>query len=313
MLYAHVFSITILPVQGIYLINKTRNLKKTLKWAVEPIIALLLYTPWYLITRKIFLDFYANDMWLVKLDSLMVLYLPYTWLNGFYTSTIGFVAVSIALILIIKQLIKNFKDQKTWLLISWMVLPALITMAYSLLIRPVVIPRYLIFSSIAYFILIANSIAKIPKKKAIAIFIVLVLLISFSAAKELIGREKIDWKKISDEVKNIRDDSTIIISPGQYVLTFGYHFKPECFDNKAYYCLEQDHIWSLWGEDSLRVLNQTGELKDRIIYIRLNHRTIHQADLYTSLIKEYDYENVSEENTKRKYDDAIVRMIVLEK
>jgi len=116
-------------------------------------------------------------------------------------------------------------------LLSWFFIPLVGSYFFSLLFFPIInflTTRYLLFISIPFYILIANSIFKIKNKLLKISSIILILVVSINPLYSYyVENVKTPWKDISLYVEeNSHADDKIILNLPYYSKTeFGYYFK----------------------------------------------------------------------------------------
>ncbi|MFH1093723.1 MAG: glycosyltransferase family 39 protein [Candidatus Omnitrophota bacterium] len=125
------------------------------------------------------------------------------------------------------------------MLLIWMLLPVILTYLYSILIRPIYWPRYVIYAAPAYYLIIGRFISKIDLKKRV-IILLLIAVLSFFALKNVYFPERsgnyrqgIDFLK-----KNLKPGDTIIISPAEMMAVVWYYLEYD--DHKILGCIDDE-------------------------------------------------------------------------
>lgn len=242
-LYTHYFMVfvTIGQLFFILLIKE----KKWLKQIKPIIISLISFVPWlifFLINKSVF----TQSFWLKKPSLLSALHffgIVYTGHESgvylpeietmkriiFFLNLILFFVISIGVIRINNS--KEKKDQQLFLLLSiWGILiPAFIGLISF--IKPIYLPRYLIFATFGFLILLIFILNKLTKKSTIFFFVLIILLTIFYNKYQIKYRRKTNLGKTIKEIKSITNKNDLL-----YVTNELDYFTAEYyFDEKRVY------------------------------------------------------------------------------
>jgi uncharacterized membrane protein len=307
LLYTHAFSLLLIPVQFAYYLRRVKNKKKRFTFFKALAGIGVLFFPWIFLTYSSLVNFYS-DFWVGRIDSLNLIYSAYTWTNGSYLWFGGFIASTIVLLLFILQSIRSYRDSKHMMLLAWLFFPVIVSVGYSLLVKPVVIPRYLIFCSVPFFIIASKGLDRVKSRREVflagLIFILMLGSVFISGSQQ----DKFSWSEVSDYIgRNRADGQPVLISPGQSVLTLSYYYVPECFSLEVYDCMREKGFFALWNDNDL----ENVPLDEELVYLRLEHRTTTQKDSFETLDEEYDV--VASKNFTRMENEGFVRVFFMKK
>ncbi len=228
-LYTHYFMIFVLLSQILYLlISHPRPLK--LKMVLFPY---LVFSPWliFMILQK---NDILNPFWIATAPFKTILFLPFVIFSG-YENGINFPSLyiyfSIFLLLIILIGIFKFSKKKYFnFFLIWTFLPLLITGIISLY-RPIILPRYLIFSTVGFIFLIVYILNNIKTLPRIIFFTLILAFIFIYQQKDLKYRRKNNIAKQIKKLKTTaRKEDLIYISNVLDYFTIQYYFG----ENKVY-------------------------------------------------------------------------------
>ncbi len=236
-LYTHYFMIFVIlgQLSFIFLVKE----KKWLKQIKPIIISLISFAPWlvYLLLNK---PVFSQSFWLKKPILLYALHffgIVYTGHESsvyspeievmkkliFFLNLILFFAILIGTVKIINSKKKN--DQQIFLLLGiWGILiPSFIGLISF--IKPIYLPRYLIFATFGFLILLVFILNKLTKKSTAFFFIIIVLLTFFYNKYLIKYRTKANLGKTIKEIKNIsnKDDLLYVVNELDY-FTAEYYF-----------------------------------------------------------------------------------------
>jgi len=200
-IYTHLYGIFILLVGNVYFLSfiKKRSTKvKVKRWIY---IQLFLFIPWVFfstqkITNFIFINFNRH---LPKPDLYLIL-------NTFNNYTVSGSVFFVTLFLLgIGSLIKNEENNKKNIgfVLLWLSLPILVSYIFSFLHFSILYsPRYVIFCSIPYYILIAKGLFNV-KWHFLRIFLLtgLIIVSTYSFKNYYTTKCKTDWKSVASYLK----------------------------------------------------------------------------------------------------------------
>ncbi len=241
-LYTHYFMIFVLAIQ--YFVFKSKN----------QIIAFLSFLPWLIFTL-INKNFFNESFWIKKtqlkdmINFVGNLYTGYEYDFKFFDKNIF--KLSLFLLIIIFTIIffklKN-KKEKLFLktLIIWSVIaPFLITIISF--IKPVFLPRYLIFANTGLLILLIYILEKYPKIiKFITIIILLIITIKYNQL-QIKERKKINLKKSILEIKSLMKKNDYL------------YVTDELDFFTAQYYLDENRVY-IWGKTYEEIPNYVGKV-----------------------------------------------------
>ncbi len=267
LLYSHYFALLILLTQNIFLLILINKKYLKLKyWAFAQSIILFVFLLTFLNLLSQF-NLIARQTWRSK----------YADLTHIVSNLIGGWELIILFLLILLYgfyfIINNRKlksEKIVVLLLLWTELPILTTMAYSLVISPIFLIRYVIFCSVPLCMLLAFSLDKLNKYIVIMVLTVVIIFSSFYIVNQVKAIDKEPWANVSNYTKSIvNDKDVIIVDPGFYLTAFAYYYTPKCFgDSDIYRCSSHKHIYTIW--------NNLGEERNyvayanRIVYVNLD-------------------------------------------
>ena len=112
------------------------------------------------------------------------------------------------------------------MLLVWMILPIVLTYLYSIIIRPIYWPRYVIYAAPAYYLIIGRFIAKIKLKKRIVILLSIVILSCFALRNVYFPERSGNYRQgIEFLKKNLSPGDTIIVSPAEMMPVVWYYLE----------------------------------------------------------------------------------------
>jgi mannosyltransferase len=269
MLYSHFFAALVVIAQNAFVLVKK---EKPARWYLVQLLAFIAYIPGLLLIYRQF-SRVSNDFWIRREFLVDILNLPYIFSGG--ALCLLFLPLFIYGIVNLYRWEKKARKTATFLL-SWTLLPMIISLLYSLLVSPIVVPKYLIYTSIPFYLAISYALTRIDRRFASAILLGIVLISSYSLIGQAGSTDKESWKNVSDYTKGIvknigATDAIIILDPGYNLHAFAYYYLPECFDNNDIYgCAANNSIFTLWGEEY-----EKGFIRgaNNILYVRKDGNT----------------------------------------
>jgi len=153
------------------------------------------------------------------------------------------------------------KTNSLFFLLSFLI-PYLSIYIYSILISPIFLDRYLLFTTIPLFILIANffSIVVIEKFQRLTILSVAAVMM---LGVGFIPKNNREPDKAAEFVRNeMTSNSKILIAPPYYDLTFIYHYNSEMFQEMVYDSLAYTkyHIQPIYNFDEVKDTSELSQL-----------------------------------------------------
>jgi len=107
----------------------------------------------------------------------------------------------------------------------WLFIPIVVMFTFSLVYFSIFLTRYLIFASLAYYILVAKGISRMRNSIMLIGVVLVVLILSASSLTTYYTKElKLNWRKAIEYVEtNIRDNEIIVIAPSDRSQMFSYY------------------------------------------------------------------------------------------
>jgi len=259
LLYTHPFSPFIILTQNLHFIIVKlyrKRLKDIKNWLVIQFILLLSFLPWIPIFLNQIKTAAMKAIWISKptLFGLNQSSVEYTLIRFAGDKLLLVVFLALIIIFLFKIMLQKKTKKQTnlfenaTLLLLWFVFPIFASCLYSLYFPPIFVMRYVIFSSLAFYILVALAISNLFKTKYQVIAVSLILLYSifvianFNSAFII----KEEWKHVSQDLKGYVKEGDIVVVDN--TIPFIYYYQPDCFalqDLAMNECLTKNHIFSL--------------------------------------------------------------------
>lgn len=226
-LYTHYFFIFVVLTQFIYeaIVNK----KNILRVAKPYLTIFLFFLPWFLYISTVF-NVKNTDFWIKKISpfdfisSLAVLFTGFERnFFQYYTPYVPFLSVFF-LVIVIYGIKKNKRSSLFWILFLWSFLFYLIILLISF-VKPIYVPRYLIFSTAGFMLLLFNILEKLPKRVHFLLIAALFFITVHYWLLQLKHRIKGDIKKTIQEIKlSAGEDDFLYVTDAAAYLTAAYYF-----------------------------------------------------------------------------------------
>lgn len=232
-LYTHYFMIIIVAVQ-IFHTFITNPLKKSLLKSVLPII---LFFPWliYLINSK---NPTSEPFWIKQLTLADTFNLPGYLYTGYETSfafydrsifviSLLFLIISaLAVFLYLKD--RQVKKDRSFIYVAlWMFLPPFSIFLVSF-VKPLWIPRYLIFSSLALVLFTIYVLRRLPATAKVILILFFFLLTFHYQILQIENRKKDHFKKVVKEIRSLSNDQDLLYVQNELdYFTAVYYFGEE--------------------------------------------------------------------------------------
>lgn len=237
LIYSHYFGFFVIFIEMLCLIYLP-NRKELIKPFLILFLALALsYIPNLFIFWHRFSTSTQNGTW-VSAPAITELYGN---LNRFINSKYNMVVlIIISMMIVVSLLIKKklnreikllVSDQKYIVILFWFIIP------YSLMFllsfkTPMFIDRYILYTSIPFYLLIAISIIKLIKKLKFQLIAITVFIASMIINVQLDPDNNRRLKEVIGVVKNLKKENTItILAPDYAYMGFAYHYNPVYFKN----------------------------------------------------------------------------------
>ncbi|MCF8463245.1 MAG: glycosyltransferase family 39 protein [Flavobacteriales bacterium] len=266
MIYVHPTSVFNIPAQGfIALRNFRKDYKTILKFALVMVVSVATFGIWMMA-----IPYFERDdaMW----------FGPPAWdqiyhvIRVFYGG-IGLVILQLGVLVVIGvTAIGNRKEGSNtqWLdLILWLLIPALTSIAFSYLIKPIFQDKYILSVQPAAMLLLAASIYQTGKWLRMPLYIAAFALVVWSI--DLNPKSEDDWKSSVEYVMPKLDkNSAVLIDPWYEFRTFAFYFDREAYElpDSTYKILVSKRVYTAW-EDVYDVANNRP--KTDVVFVMSGH------------------------------------------
>ncbi len=164
-------------------------------------------------------------------------------------------------------------------ILLWCFLPAVILFVASHFYNPRYIPRYLLFTTPALYLLVAFFINKVYFSNTLKLAFFILITIFMTASLELNEQKMEDWKSAVADYREKKDNKTItIICPAQQIRPFLYYYQPKTLKFSASgqnYFLVSNDIYALNYSPYLSKINFNHFEKVILIY---SHEDLHDPE-----------------------------------
>jgi hypothetical protein len=252
----------------IHFIFKKSKIESIKKWFLTQLILVISFIP-TLLRLIYYRKTIKFENWRFSIIEFKKLFLS---LSGTKIQYVYFFSLIISFLIIVLNHNKIKRLKKDFLNIIYLcfllMIPILIPLIYSLLIKNIFMNRYVIFCLVPLYILIGYFIDKLPR---ILQYISLIIIIFFSIisiktySKEVNNEE---WNKVANFIIPYRDEYTnIILEPGYTVHPFVFYSEFECFKRiDIYNCAAENKIFTLWNKFEQE--KEYVKNSNKVIYIR---------------------------------------------
>ncbi|OGK19663.1 hypothetical protein A3D80_02020 [Candidatus Roizmanbacteria bacterium RIFCSPHIGHO2_02_FULL_40_13b] len=227
-LYTHYFFLFALVTQIIYMVLYEREeLKKKFKYFIAPII---IFIPWIYYALPTLLH-KTNEFWITALspfqaiNTIGVLFTGYEPIWVFYDKYIIFVSIMLLIILGYFLTRKLHHDKHLSMLLLW-AFGAYFTIAIISFVKPLFVPRYLIFSAVGFNLLLAYMMEHVPQRTKIIIGVILFTMLIHYSYNESLFKRKGNIRKTLHEISTLAgpNDVVYVTNPGAY-FTASYYIR----------------------------------------------------------------------------------------
>ncbi|MBP9151184.1 MAG: glycosyltransferase family 39 protein [Flavobacteriales bacterium] len=266
MIYVHPTSVFNIPAQGlIALRNFKKDYRVILKFALVMLAAVASFGIW-----MISIPYFERDdtMW----------FGPPAWdqiyhvIRVFYGG-IGLIILQLGVLLVLGiTAIRNRKSGSNtqWLdLLLWLLIPAIASIAFSYLVKPIFQDKYILSVQPAAMLLLAASIYQTGKWLRIPLYITAFSLVIWSI--DLKPKAEDDWKSSVEYVMPKLDkNSAVLIDPWYEYRTFAFYFDQHAYElpDSTYKILVAKRVFTAW-EDVYDVANNRP--KTDVVYVMSGH------------------------------------------
>lgn len=244
-IYTHLTTVFIFAVQFIAALFFLRESKRgALKTVAGLAISAALFIPWVLTsayyTKHAPVSWMEPPHWWDLRDTVMYLCGSPTLLIIFLT-----LAVLPVLLFIFKKNLRT--DWHIYIVaLLWFGLPLVLNYITSLYLVSILVPKYVLYSSLGLFLLAGYSLSVLPVHKFFrVIFLAILLYVSYGE----IGFRKYaveQWREVTQHIKKQKTDRTmIIVSPDYQFVSFSFYYNNDFFRNtdSTKQLLERDRIF----------------------------------------------------------------------
>jgi len=239
LVYSHYFGFFIIAVQTIAVLIIKDIRKSCLKnYLIYLLIFVCLYFPNILILISRF-SVSAKGTWVVKPNGVAAIYdMLWSFSNKPVTTVLCILILIAAFVKLFLPGSKATNSPNKKIIILWFLFPFLFMFIISFWV-PMFLDRYLIFVSIAYYLVIAIAIAYLikPNKFKYALSCLMVLLFAFTFNPDMDNKRQV--KETVAKVMELKDNNTsVIICNSYFMLNFAYYYSKEIFsevDNENKY------------------------------------------------------------------------------
>ncbi|MCH2231680.1 MAG: glycosyltransferase family 39 protein [Crocinitomicaceae bacterium] len=258
LLYAHYSGVLIVGFElVVLLLFINTSIKKIKSLLLAFLVTLVLFIPGIGLMMTRVSEFSVSNSW-VPIPHWTELYgNVFRFLNGTVGALVLILAVKILVLIAGKKYWKEYISKKFLFALLFFFVPYLGMFIVSFLYQPVFLDRYLLFTTIPLFLiiaLVADKSLEILKKPGL-IYLLLIPIIPFF---EMIPSNDRSDDEIADFVRKYENpNSSIIMCPPAYDLTFMYHYDRETFANYSSESNEKFNAIYNVDEISFSELNET--------------------------------------------------------
>lgn len=280
LLYAHFFALFFVLAQNIFFFYKNRDVKQLKTWIIIQLILFMAFIPGLLsLVNQIN---YVNEFFWIPQNFLIdVLWIPFVFSGGLLNLVYP--------LLFLFGIYTYRKNKNIHLLLILLLIPIIIPVLYSILLKPIFLTKYVIYTSIIFYVIIAAAITKLPERYRPLTIILIIIISIFNIGIQLNTIEKEPWNDVASYVESIRQEyDTIIIEPGYNILPFTYYYS-DCFRSEDIYtCSADEEIFTIWGDE----VDTYTEGTPRVIYItRSLSLEEYNSDYSNLLLNEFNLES----------------------
>lgn len=227
LMYTHVYGILLVVAQGIYLLA-TRQPPR--KWLLPAGLVAVLYVPgvaWLAVNVLSSAGAWNNAMFWVPEPT-------FTHVVDFFILYSGFAIVAGAFGLLaafgLFDLVRSKQGSTAWLLLAWLLVPIVVPFVVSQLYRPMLLDRYTIAASPAFYLLVTKGIEALKGiRNSRALVAGAVVAVSLAATfGYFVATTHTPWRQIAGYVDaHARPGDLVLFNEGSGRFLFGYYFQRE--------------------------------------------------------------------------------------
>ncbi len=277
LMFTHYMSVFIPLVQLVCSFCFYKSNKKGFRYVIYSfVISTLMYAPWI----KIVIDNIpeAGSFWL-EIPGLDDLILVFRSLSGIQQLILhSSIILTFLLILIFDKkkrfLSESFNRRYFFLLLLWYILPVVTdyTIAHY---TPIFRLRYIVYSSLGLFLLLAYIISSIRIHRAFKLLIVVFMLIIPIIKFSPYPKEAELWREIVPRVKKMKDSKSIVLVSAWYQYrSFAYYYNIDFFKDykNTPYLLSTDSVFLL--DDSIGFQSIYYKDAERVFFVKSHQKIV---------------------------------------
>jgi uncharacterized membrane protein len=277
LMFTHYISIFIPIVQFICSLCFRKSNKEGFKYVMYSfIVSAVFYLPWVNIVIKNIPE--AGSFWL-EIPDLHDLRMVFHNLSGTLRLLILHNTIILGFIIVLvfdkkRQFIsKKFKRPYFLMLLLWYVLPVIADFAISHF-TPIFRLRYVAYSSLGLFLLLAYIVSSVKVHKAFQILLVAFMLIIpvIRFSPKHIDYEP--WEEVISEIKEMKDSNSIVLVSAWYKFReFSYYYNIDFFKDykTTTYLLSTDSVFLLDDSSAFQIINYKDA--ERIFFVK-SHQSL---------------------------------------
>jgi len=290
LLYTHVYGIFILLIQwidGWQLRHRFDRRQMITLGIASAAVPFLLWSPWIptFIAKTV-----ANNQqfWITWSETAYILHTPVDLAGYLVPGLLLLAGVAYGIYSIFRsqpstETTTKLPQQDMRLLLLWLTIPIIIPVIVGLFTHPLVIPRYVISSTIPFILFAVVGIMALPKRWHLSITAILIIGMLVSTIAATHEQQKFPWKTIAHDLAALRTTEPVYIDTGDELLPLLYHFSPACFESQDIYrCSGDANIIPVWRTTPIDL-----HYAPRIIIVRTEHPTVHNNEQFPALLTEY--------------------------
>ena|SRR5215213_416459 len=227
LMYTHVYGILLVAAQGVYLLATRQALRK---WLLPTGLVAVLYVPgvaWLAVNVLSSQGAWNNAMFWVPEPTLahvaefFVLYSGSVLLAGAFGLLAAFALF---------DLVRSKQASTAWLLLAWLLVPIVVPFLVSHLYRPMLLDRYTIAASPAFYLLVARGVEALRITKYSRALVALAIVAGSLAATigYFVSTTHTPWREMADYVDaHAKPGDLVLFNEGSGRLMFSYYFQSE--------------------------------------------------------------------------------------
>jgi len=254
-LFTHYFMLFVVLTQIVFVLSFFKKGKDRLILLKNSLLTLFFFVPWtiFVVGQR---GFHSEPFWIEKIDFqslinlLGIVYTGYEKSFRFYDDSISRLSYVMIFLLILALFVRKRVNQRQKRLITYLLLWAVfpLALAFSISIfKPLLLPRYLIFSMIGFLILTVFVLEQIQIFPRILILIILFLITVHYQKLEIKNRRKADLRSKIREIN-------LLAKKGDYL-----YVTSELDFHTAQYYFGEDRVF-LYGKSYENIPNFVGKV-----------------------------------------------------